>query len=148
MGPLDFYIPHLYVSKTSWQTTHRGLGWAPYLFSHQHQHQLSTELCAKPPALLYVHTWFTHHSNTIVKFADYTTVLGLIYESPFRDKVERLTAWCTNNNLLLNTTKTKVIVVDYRKKKTDIKPLHIRGDCVERVSDFRFPGVHMTEDLS
>lgn len=53
--------------------------------------------------------------------------------------MERLTAWCRDNNLLLNTTKTKKTVVDFM----DIKPLYVNGDGVEMVSDFRFMGVHI-----
>ncbi|KAF7661286.1 hypothetical protein LDENG_00265940 [Lucifuga dentata] len=34
------------------------------------------------------------------------------------------------------------------RNKTDIQPLFISGECVERVSDFRFLGVHIEEDLT
>ncbi len=49
-----------------------------------------------------------HHSNTIVKYADDTTVVGLISggdESAYRDEVEQLEQLCGDNNLLLNTYK-------------------------------------------
>ncbi|KAK0146537.1 hypothetical protein N1851_014143 [Merluccius polli] len=59
-----------------------------------------------------------------------------------------LTAWCGDNNLLLNITKTKELIIDYRRKKTDIQPLIINGDCVERLADFHFLGVHIEEDLT
>lgn len=39
-------------------------------------------------------------------------------------------------------------MIDDRRKKTDIPPLIISGDCVERVSDFRFLGVHIEESLT
>ncbi|KAK3534494.1 hypothetical protein QTP86_016310, partial [Hemibagrus guttatus] len=93
----------------------------------------------------------THHSNTIVKFADDVTVAGLFSggdKSAYRDEVERLTVWCRENNLLLNTSKTKELVIDYRRKKTDILPLIISGDCVERAADFRLLGVYIEEDLT
>ncbi|KAK3565397.1 hypothetical protein QTP86_007934 [Hemibagrus guttatus] len=92
-----------------------------------------------------------HHSNTIVKFADDITVVGLISggdESTYRDKVEQLTVWCRANNLLLNTSKAKELVIDYRRRKTDIIPLIISRDCVERVADFRFLVVYIEEDLT
>ncbi|KAK3525680.1 hypothetical protein QTP70_004899 [Hemibagrus guttatus] len=56
-----------------------------------------------------------HHSNTIIKFADDITVAGLISwgnESAYRDEVEQLTVCCRENNLLLNTSKTKELVID------------------------------------
>ena len=92
-----------------------------------------------------------HSSNTTIKFADDTTVVGLISEgdeSANRAEVEQLTGWCRENNLVLNTTKTKELIVDFRRKKTEnIQPLCISGDYVESVSDFRFLGIQIEEDL-
>ncbi len=51
-----------------------------------------------------------HGSNSIIKFADDTTVVGLISgndEMAYRDEVQHLATWCANNNLALNTQKTK-----------------------------------------
>ncbi len=67
---------------------------------------------------------FTHDccaffpSNHIVKFADDTTVLGLINnndETAYRNEVQHLALWCDNNSLVLNIKKTKEIIVDFRK---------------------------------
>ncbi len=47
----------------------------------------------------------TFDSNTIVKFADDTAVVGLITDSNekvYLKEVEDLTRWCQDNNLLLN----------------------------------------------
>jgi hypothetical protein len=60
-----------------------------------------------------------HNSNTIIKFADDTTVVGLITdndETADREEVRDLAVWCQNNNLSLNMIKTKEMIVDYRKK--------------------------------
>ncbi len=60
---------------------------------------------------------------------DDTTVVGLISggdESAYRDKVVRLSSWCKENNLLLNTSKTKELISDYRRKKSEIPPLIIQ----------------------
>lgn len=73
-------------------------------------------------------------ATTIVKFADDITVVGCILkgdESAYRDGVS---VWCIENNLVLNTTKTIELIIDYRRNKTVIQPLLISGDCVERVS--------------
>ncbi|KAI3372967.1 hypothetical protein L3Q82_023407, partial [Scortum barcoo] len=59
----------------------------------------------------------THSSNTIVKFADDTTVIGLITgddEAAYREEVRVLTSWCQDNNLQLNVSKTKELIVDFR----------------------------------
>uniref|UniRef100_A0A3B1K4B1 Reverse transcriptase domain-containing protein n=1 Tax=Astyanax mexicanus TaxID=7994 RepID=A0A3B1K4B1_ASTMX len=92
-----------------------------------------------------------HTSNLFVKFADDTTVVGLISnndESHYRSEVSRLASWCKHNNLSLNTEKTKEIVVDFRRTHTLHTPLFINGTAVERVSSTKFLGVHVTEDLS
>lgn len=93
-----------------------------------------------------------HHSNTIFKFANDTTVVGLISggegDTTYPDEVERLTVWCGENNLLLNTSKTKEVIIDFRRNKTDISQLYISRNCVEKVSDFCFLGFHIEEDLT
>ena len=59
-----------------------------------------------------------------------------------------MTTWCSVTNLLLNVSKTKEIVVDFRKGHTEHPPLTIEGAAVERVSSTKFLGVHIIEDLS
>ena len=71
-----------------------------------------------------------HDSNTIIKFADDTTVVGLITdndETANREEVRDLAMWCQNNNLSLNITKTNEMIVDYRKRSTELAPILIDG---------------------
>ena len=92
----------------------------------------------------------THSSNIVIKYADDTTVMGLIDsddESAYRDEVSNLTRWCEENNLSLNVAKTKELIVDFRRTKREHAPIHIGGVEVERVSDFKFLGMHISEDL-
>uniref|UniRef100_A0A8C6LH71 Reverse transcriptase domain-containing protein n=1 Tax=Nothobranchius furzeri TaxID=105023 RepID=A0A8C6LH71_NOTFU len=92
-----------------------------------------------------------HSSNLFIKFADDTTVVGLINhgdETDYRTEVSRLTTWCADNNLSLNVEKTKEIVVDFRRAHTQHALLTINGVSVESVSSTKFLGVHITEDLS
>ena len=54
-----------------------------------------------------------HDSNSIIKFADDTTVVGLITnndETACREEVSDLTVWCKDNNLSLNVVKTKEMI--------------------------------------
>ena len=51
-----------------------------------------------------------HNSNTIIQFADYTTMVGLITdndETACREEVRDLAVWCQANNLSLNVIRTK-----------------------------------------
>jgi hypothetical protein len=96
-----------------------------------------------PPVLLV-------HSNTIIKFADDTTVVGLITnndETAYREEVRDLTVWCQDNNLSLNVIKTKMIV-DYRKRRTEHTPILIDRAVVEQVESFKFLGVHIPNKLT
>ncbi|XP_072771052.1 uncharacterized protein [Nerophis lumbriciformis] len=48
----------------------------------------------------------------------------------------------------LNTSKTREIIVDFRRSSTDPAPLYINGERVERVHTFRYLGVHISNDFS
>jgi hypothetical protein len=56
--------------------------------------------------------------------------------------------WCQDNNLSLNVIKTKEMIVDYRKKRTEHAPIFIDGAVVEQVESFKFFGVHITNKLT
>ena len=56
--------------------------------------------------------------------------------------------WCRDNNLLLNTSKTKEVTIDSSRKREVFLPPTIGGDCVERVADLHFLGLHIEEDLT
>ncbi len=109
--------------------------------------------CVLSPLLysLYTHDCTaTHSSNVIVKFADDTTVIGLITdndETGYREEVSTLTKWCQENHLSLNIDKTKELVVDYRRQSREHTRITIHKTS-ERVSSFKFLGVHITEDLT
>ena len=75
--------------------------------------------CVLSPLLysLFTHDCTARHdSNTIIKFADYTTVVGLITDNDgtaYREEVSDLAVWCQVINLSLNVIKTKEMIVGY-----------------------------------
>ncbi|KAL0153248.1 hypothetical protein M9458_051423 [Cirrhinus mrigala] len=90
-------------------------------------------------------------SNHIIKFADDTSVVGLISnndETHYREEVAQLAKWCGANNLSLNVSKTKKVVMDFRRNSVDHPPLTIDSSTVQRVSSTKFLGVHITENLT
>ena len=62
-------------------------------------------------------------TKSTIKFADDTTVVGLISggdECVQRDEVHKLTLWCSANNLTLNT---KELILDFRKCRVGHPPI-------------------------
>ena len=87
----------------------------------------------------------------MVKFADDTTVEGVISngdETAYRQEVDRLVSWCSENSLELNTTKTNEMIVDFRRNATPIDPLVIDGQAIKLVDSFKFLGSLISSDLS
>ena len=77
-------------------------------------------------------------------------MVGLITnnnETAYREEVRDLAVWCQDNNLSFNVGKTKELIVDYRKRRTEHAPIHIDGAVVEQVESFKFLGVHITNKL-
>jgi len=97
------------------------------------------QVCVLSP---FQYSLFTHDcqsvcgTNSIIKFADDTTVIGLISnnETAYREEVQHLAMWCANNNQLRNTSKTKELIVDFWKKKKSMHdPIHINAISLKNV---------------
>ena len=76
--------------------------------------------CVLSPLLYSLFTSVAKHdSNTIIKFADDTTLVDLITddETDCREEVRDLALWRQDNNLSLNMSKTMEPIVDYRKRR-------------------------------
>ena len=100
-------------------------------------------LLRDPTAQLRSHTLVAvHDSNTIIKFADNTTVIIEDDETAYWEEV------CQDSNLFLNISKTKKLIVQLRKRRAEHAPIHIDGAVVERVESFKLLDVHITKDLS
>ena len=98
--------------------------------------------CVLSTVLYSLFTHDRHDSNTIIKFADDTTVVGLITDNDgtaYREEAR---------NLFLNVIKTKEMNVDYRKRRTEHGPILIDGAVVEQVESFKILGVHITNKLT
>ena len=103
--------------------------------------------CMLSPLLYSLFTHYCtarHDSKTIIKFANDTTVVGLITDNDktaYREEVRDLAVWSQHNNLSLNVIKTKEMIVDYRKRRTEHAPIFFDRAIVVQVESFKFLGV-------
>lgn len=115
----------------------QGVKMGPYVSSTRLLSIGSPQGCVLSPLLYSLYTYDcipVHHSNTIIKFADVTTVIVLNTggnEMDYREEVQQLTSWNSANNLTLNTSKSKELIIDFRKHMIAPLPLYINEDCVK-----------------
>jgi len=78
-------------------------------------------------------------TNHIIKYADNTTVVGLIRDNnelAYREEIKHLVDWCD----ILNVNKTREIVDDFSKNQLSHTPILINNAAVEQVSSIKFLG--------
>ena len=84
------------------------------------------------------------------KFADDSAIVGCVSEGKeeeYRSVVDSFIEWCATNHLLINPTKTKELVVDFRRRKSAPTPISITGVTVDVVQDYKYLGVFLDNKL-
>ncbi|XP_051789625.1 uncharacterized protein LOC127529603 [Erpetoichthys calabaricus] len=105
------------------------------------------------PVLFSQHTSdFQYNSESchVQNFAVDTAIMGCIrngLEEEYRNLIKDFVKWCDSNHLHLNTSKTKELVVDFRRTRPLMDPVIIRGDCVQRVQTYKYLGVQLDDKL-
>ncbi|KAK3569893.1 hypothetical protein QTP86_006847 [Hemibagrus guttatus] len=109
--------------------------------------------CVLSPLLFSLYTnGYTpgHQSVKLLKFADDTTLIGLISdgdESAYRGEIDCLVSWCSTNNLELNSLKTVEMTVDFRKNPAPRLPVILCDSPVSSAESFCFLGTTITKEL-
>ena len=109
--------------------------------------------CVLSPLLFSLYTnncTSSHPSVKLIKFADDTTLIGLISngdEAAYRNEADSLAFWCSQNHLELNALKTVEMVADFRRSPAPTIPLIMCDSPVNMVESFRFLGTVMAQDL-
>ena len=94
---------------------------------------------------------FANNCYYIIKYADDTAILGLVTnndETSYIAEIDHCTSWCEHSNLLLNSTKTKELIFDFRKCEQSYAPVIIGGSEVERVDKFKYLGTTIDNKLT
>ncbi|XP_077959458.1 uncharacterized protein LOC144408008 [Gasterosteus aculeatus] len=97
----------------------------------------SPQGCVLSPLLFSLYTnscTSSHQSVKLLKFADDTTLIGLISggdESAYRWDSDHLVSWCSQNHLELNALKTVQMVVDFRRNRAPPSPITLRDSPVK-----------------
>ena len=84
------------------------------------------------------------------KFSDDTAIVGRVEgggEEEYRNLVGNFVKWCGENHLQLNVTKTKEMVVDFRRNKPPPSPVCIGGSDVDIVDSYKYLGVVLDNKL-
>jgi len=87
---------------------------------------------------------------SIIKYADDTLILGNLRKDAsehYRMAVNTCIKWCSENKLVLNETKTKELVFDFRRNKASQDSLYINGTSVEMVQSFKYLGCTIDDKL-
>ena len=63
-------------------------------------------------------------------------------------KMKKLVKYCDEQYLILNTGKTKEMLIDFRKSHNVIQPLVIQNEQVETVWQYKYLGTIIDDKLS
>lgn len=68
-------------------------------------------------------------------------------EDDYRALIQDFVSLCDSNHLLRNTSKTREMVWEIRRPRPHLKPVFIKGDCVQVVHTYKYLGVQLDEEL-
>ena len=66
----------------------------------------------------------------------------------YRESITQFIDWCESNFLVLNVSKTKEMVVDFRRKKSPVQFIMMKGEPIEMVDDYKYLGVVLDNKLN
>ena len=92
----------------------------------------------------------THSSVSILKYADDTTIVGLIpekNENHYREQITQAVTWCQNNKLQLNTSQTKELIIDFTCSPNPKAPITINSKKITIIDSVKFLGTQISNKL-
>ncbi len=91
-----------------------------------------------------------HENRHILKFADDTVIVSLLHnaETSHGPVLQDFISWCDQSFLVLNTSKTKDMFIDFRAETPNHNPTVMKGEPVERVESYKYLGTFIDSKLS
>ena len=115
----------------------------------------SPQGCVLSPVLFTIYTnecQINEPNIKLIKFADDSCLEGLISnandEIVYKNSIDHFTSWCEENKLLLNTDKTKELIIDFRIKKDPIDPVFIKNKQIDQVDSYKYLGITIDNKLN
>ena len=88
--------------------------------------------------------------SSVIKYADDTVVMGLIKdqnEDKYFDTIQYVHEYCKDSHLELNVSKTKEMVIDFRRNPSEKRKVIIDGTEVSTCSEYDYLGCTLQDDL-
>lgn len=85
-----------------------------------------------------------------VKYVDDSSLFEIVSvseESKMQNAANEASAWAAKNNMKLNASKTKEIVIYFGRAEINIPRISIDGETIERVNCAKLLGVNLSESL-
>lgn len=112
----------------------------------------SPQGCVLSPLLfvLYTNECFSQHTGRhILKFSDDSVIVSLLSnDDPVHGPVVReFIDWCFSSFMCINVSKTKEMLIDFRKNQSVISPLVIEDQAFELVHNYKYLGTNIDDKL-
>ena len=109
--------------------------------------------CVLSPVLFSLYTSDCVSSTSccsILKYADDTVIVALLSDqaNDYFSQVDEFIRWCDDHYLTLNTTKTKEMVIDFRRKDADHESVIIHNEAIEQVGNYKYLGTVLNDKSS
>ena len=85
------------------------------------------------------------------KYVDDTSLsetIGKGCQSNLQSVINNIDQWCTENDMMLNRSKCKELIISFAKDVPNLRPLFIKDHCMSPVLSAKVLGLYFSSDLS